>query len=94
MVGILSQRKFKKSTCALFRSATRCAITARRNCFCCPYFQEPIEGLEIRDYLSLYEQRRLARRSFSFSIAALLVSVFTLIVTALRMLLDLKGQGK
>lgn len=68
---------FRRSACVFRRSAERCIISARRHCVLCPYYQLPIEGLEVRDYVGLCEQRRLALRSYLFSCAALVLSILS-----------------
>ena len=77
---------FTKTKCALYRSGSHCAITSRRRCCFCPYFQEPIDGLQVRDYVTLYSQKQMAKVSFLFSFAALVISMLTLIITAVKVL--------
>jgi hypothetical protein len=74
--------------CVFFRAPSHCVL-CRLTCAMCDSSQEKIEGLELKDHVSLVMGRRSVRLSMLFSISALVISVLSLVFNAIKWYVEL-----
>ena len=77
-----------KKQCVFF-NGDHCRLPDKCSCFCCWNFRKPIEGIGLSQHVQLDEESRKRRTTLFFSIAALLVSIISLLVSFSKLVLDI-----